>query len=66
MPGLPTVNEGHTVAVHLGLADLNDSYVTSFLVLAAVAVAGAFFVLTCKPYQREEGAKIAPRFGPGG
>jgi MFS family permease len=40
------------------LYDLSGSYVTSFHILAVVAVLGALLTLTCKRYQREQGAVI--------
>ena len=40
------------------LYDLSGSYVTSFHILAAVAVLGAVFTLTCERYQQEKGAEL--------
>jgi len=48
------------------LYDLSGSYVTSFHILALVAVAGALFTLTCKRYKREQGAELTAALAPAG
>jgi len=40
------------------LFDQSGSYVTSFHILAMVAVLGALLTITCKRYQREQGAEL--------
>jgi MFS family permease len=46
------------------LYDLSGSYVTSFHILAVVAVLGAVLTLTCKRYQREQGAELTAPLAP--
>jgi MFS family permease len=46
------------------LYDLSGSYVTSFHILAVVAVLGALLTLTCKRYQREQGAELTAPLAP--
>jgi MFS family permease len=48
------------------LYDLSGSYVTSFHVLAVVAVVGALLTLTCKRYPREQGADLIAPLAPAG
>jgi cyanate permease len=48
------------------LYDLSGSYVTSFQILAVVAVLGALLTLTCKRYQREQGAELTALLAPAG
>jgi MFS family permease len=47
------------------LYDLSGSYVTSFHILAVVAVLGALLTITCKRYQREQGAELTAPLAPG-
>jgi MFS family permease len=48
------------------LYDLSGSYVTSFHILAMVAVVGALLTLTCKRYQRDQGAELTAPLAPAG
>jgi MFS family permease len=48
------------------LYDMSGSYVTSFHILAVVAVLGALLTLTCKRYQREQGAEVGAALAPAG
>jgi len=48
------------------LYDLSGSYVTSFHILAVVAVSGALLTLTCKQYQQEQGAELTDALAPAG
>jgi len=48
------------------LYDLSGSYETSFHILAVVAVVGALLTLTCKRYQREQGAELTAPLAPAG
>jgi MFS family permease len=51
--------------VHGWLFDLSGSYVTSFHILAVVALVGALLTLTCERYQQEQGAELAAPLVPG-
>jgi MFS family permease len=46
------------------LYDFSGSYVTSFHILAVVAVLGALFTLTCERYQIEQGAQLTAPLAP--